>query len=593
MPSKINRYVLSAISLMTIITELIIGEHPIQIQSLETCVDITQELGLGLAKKPKVVQEVSATDELNMEEPNDKYIGSLLKDGEKGFDIEKKKVAVKNFVEMAADFLLKNELSVACDSFLHSNQFKNGDLRIFCLDNKGNYYAHGADKTVVWENLINLVDIFQTPIVKNIIKTSEAGSGWLTYIWRGETKVTYVKQVLKDGVTYIVGSGYFAHSKADETVSMVKGAVSLFNKLVIEEQYPTEEAFSSFSYPMGRFVSGDLYIYALDFQGNIMANGDRPGVIGSNALNYKDEHGKLINQEIIKKLQENPGKGVWVDAFSKGANELIYAERVQDARNKEYFIACRYYPTVTREKVIELVKDASVYMKKNGRGIAADTFNSRSDALFKYGQLWISVIDDKGNVIANGFNPDVVGTNIINDQDEDGFKYIQALIKRGQEGGGWVNFRIRGAFISGYVEELKLSVEKYYIISGLFPVSKNDTTALMLSTAVSYLRTNEVIESFRTFVDKKGPFIRGDLSVTVYDSNGICLVAGEDYEKLWKNMLDDKDQDGKPYVRLLINGVKRGPVKLSYRLDNAVRVDYAQQIEKDGNTYIVVCGYFM
>ena len=522
-----------------------------------------------------------------------KAINHLIQEGSQGFDIQAKKQTVKQFVERAASYLEANGLSIACDAFIHADMFKCGDLRIFCLDTKGNYYAHGADKTIVWQNLLDLTDVFKTPLVQNIIKTAESGSGWTSYLWRGETKVTYVKRVVKDGVTYIVGSGYFANSKADEAVSMVKGAVSLFNELIIKQDYPVEEVFSSLSYPMGRFVYGDLYTFAMDFEGNIVANGDRPGLIGTNAFNYQDARGKMVNQEIITKLKNNSTAGVWVEAYSKGASKLIYAERVVDKKGKEYFIATRYYPTISREKVIDLVKNSYEFIKRNGKTVAAEAFNSRTDEQFRLGELTITVVDQQGIVVANGSNPEKVGSSMWDEKDEDGMYFVRELIERGQQGGGWVNYRDRGSFKSTYVESVKLGTDTCYIFCGIYPVSKQETTILMLNSAVSYLRANSVIESFRTFVDKKGPFIRGDLSVTVYDNNGICLVSGEDYERLWKNMLDAKDQDGKPYVRLLINGVKRGPVKLTYRLDNATRVDYAQQIQKDGNIYIVVCGYFM
>ena len=58
------------------------------------------------------------------------------------------------------------------------------------------------------------------------------------------------------------------------------------------------------TYPLGRFVLGDLYIFALDFDGVIWAQGERPGLVGQNALDYQDATGKFANREIIDKLKK-------------------------------------------------------------------------------------------------------------------------------------------------------------------------------------------------------------------------------------------------------------------------------------------------
>ncbi len=65
-------------------------------------------------------------------------------------------------------------------------------------------------------------------------------------------------------------------------------------------------------------MQGDLYLYALDFDGNIMAQGERPGLIGQNSLNYQDSEGRFTNKEIIQKLRDAK-EGVWVEYKSKRA----------------------------------------------------------------------------------------------------------------------------------------------------------------------------------------------------------------------------------------------------------------------------------
>ena len=99
---------------------------------------------------------------------------------------------------------------------------------------------------------------------------------------------------------------------------VVKGAVSLFNQDV-KSGYPVGDTFGAMGYAESeRFVFGDLYLYALDFNGKIRSQGEEPGLINRNALDYKDSKGKAVNKEIIEKLKGKPeGEGIWTEYYSK------------------------------------------------------------------------------------------------------------------------------------------------------------------------------------------------------------------------------------------------------------------------------------
>ena len=520
-------------------------------------------------------------------------ISQLLQEGNAGFDEETRKKAVIDLVNKGISYLQSTTTDQAFDAFTHSPDFRKGELYLFVYDTKGNVYAHGGDSDLVWQNVWNLRDKYNTLFVQEIIKKAVAGGGWILYFWENSTKVSYVKSVIKDGVTYVLGCGYFPHSKSDQVVGLVKGAVGLFDQLITKEKYPPEEAFSSYNYPIGRFALGDLYIYVLDFQGTIYAQADRPGLVGTNSWYYQDAQGKYLNQEIIKKLQNVPlGTGIWIKYISKNAPKLSYAQAIRDNAGKYYFVACGYYPLTTREKAINLVKQGYDYMKRNGKTKAVEAINTRQKNTFRFGDLSLAIMDFRGEVIANGDNPDALG-NYYNAQDEDGVFFVRDMIRKAQEGGGWINFRSRNSLESVYIEPIDIGLEKYIISCGLFPISKKETALLMVRTAASYLRTNAEVDALRAFSDKNGSFIRGDLAVTVYDSRGIVLVSGAGHSVVLRNMLDAKDDSGKPFVRLLINAVKRGSAQISYTLNGAQRLDFAEQVEKDGKTYIVTVGYYI
>lgn len=546
------------------------------------------------------VEEQPSEQELNALIAPEMMVGSnasveqLLAKGNEGFNEEaRKKEAIKLVME-AVTYFQSHTIDESFDAFSHSPTFSNGELALFVLDNKGNVYVSGDRKELVWKNIWDTRDEYNTPITQEIIRKASIGEHWAIYSWRNATTVAYIQQVIKDGVTYVIGTSYFPHSKADQVIRLVRGAVGLFNELVIKQKYPPEEAFSSYSYPAGRFVIGDLYVYVLDFNGVIYAQPDRPGLIGSNAWNYQDASGKFTNQEIINKLKAVPqGTGIWVKYFSKGAPKLVYAEKVMDNAKKEYFIACGYYPTVTREKAIDLVKRGYEFMKRQGRSRTIEEFSSKRSDAYRYGDLSLVVFDTKGKVIVFGDNRDLVDVNLWDVKDEDGVYFVREIIKKAQEGGGWVNFRMKNSFESAYVEPIELGLEKYVISTGLYPVSKQETTLLLVRSAASLLRTVPEIEALRSFTTSGGPFIRGDLFITVWDSKGICLASGDNYSRIWTNMINAKDDNGKPFVRLLINAVKRGPAQLTFTINGATYRSFAEQVERDGRVYVVSSGYFI
>lgn len=506
------------------------------------------------------------------------------------FNIEAKRKAVIDLVESGIAYFNEHHLDDSLNRFTHEKEFVKGELYLFVYDMQGNCWAHGQQAELLWQNLYDFKDTYGTYVVQEIIKKARAGGGWITYQWRGATKVSYVKEITKGGTQYVIGSGYYPHSKEDAVVNLVKGAVALFNN-TIKEGRPKEDAFSTFSYPGGRFVLGDLYLYALSFSGRHVAHGDRSGLIGTDAWSYRDITGKYVNQEIITKLKET-SKGVWVSYISKNAPKRAYAEKVVDEKGNYYFIACGYYPDANRDAAMELVRKGYKFMKANGKTQAVDAFSDRQDNTFRYGDLYLYIYDLKGVCIAHGNNQDFIGRNQYDDQDEDGRYYVRDLIQKAKDGGGWLDFKLKNSFQSNYVEMIDLGIDKFVIGSSLYPISKHETMELLAKSGAGYLVTEPTRKALHEFVRKNSRFIRGDLGIFVFEASGICLADRDNYNVIWKNYMNVVDDDGKPYVKLFINTAKRGPGRVTFKLHGAPAVAYVEAVEKDGISYIVGSSYY-
>jgi signal transduction histidine kinase len=543
-----------------------------------------QTLSPHLQQRAEVVPQLQTGEEVPVPE--------ILRRTEEGFDVEAKRQQVMKLVDEGIAHMRQNSLDKSFHIFTHGDQFRKGDLYLFVFDITGNCLAHGQDQHMIWKNFWNLKDVYNTPIVQMFTQKAQSGGGWITYQWRGATKSSYVKEFVKEGKAYVVGAGYYPHSKSDAVVSLVVGAVSYFNEIVHARGLAAQDAFGAFTYPLGRFVYGDLYLYAVDFNGINMAHGDRPGLVGVNAWNYQDETGKYVNQEIINQLK-NTSAGVWVEYISRRAPKVVYAQKVADKQGNQYFIACGYYPTANREKVVDLVRQGYQYIKMHGIGRATQAFTDPRDDSFRFGDLELFVYDMKGKVIAHGENQELVGTNQWDAKDAAGNYYVQNIIHKAQEGGGWINYKLKNSFLSAYVEAVDVGLERYVIGSGLFSISKQETMLLLARSAAGYLRTRPRIEALGSFSRSNGNFIRGDLFVFVFDPSGIVLAYGDQYNLIWRNVLNVQDDSGKQYVRTLINAARRGPTRLTYTINGAKRVVYAEQVENEGYTYIVGSGYFL
>ncbi len=506
------------------------------------------------------------------------------------FDVNERRGDAAQLVNRGVQAFKEKSLEEACSAFSHTKEFIDGDLYLFVYDMRGVCLAHGEDPTIIWKNLMELKDWVGTPVIKEILRKAKDGGGWVTYGWNNATKVSLIQPVEKDGKAYAIGCGYYPQSKEEAVVNLVRGGVSLF-KQIKKDGDPVDWAFSRMSYPRGRFIAGNLYLYALDFKGNIVSQGERPGLIGSNSWDYKDANGKYVNREIVNKLK-NSNQGIWIEYTSKRAPKKAYAEKVKDRDGNEYFIACGYYPTADRDAVVNLVRKGYQFMKTAGKSSAVEEFSQRRDDRFRYGDLDLTVYSLKGKILASGSNPDSIGINKMDTLDEDGVAYVKEIITRANKEGIWVNARIKGSFQSTYAQKIDLGVDSFVIACSYYPVSKPETMMLLVQSAASYLKTNSREEAFGQFSDQKGMFRRGDLELYVIDATGLCYVWGDDVNLIWRNIMKLKDEDGRPFIKLFINETKGGPNVVKTRFNGAVKTNYLVPVNKDGKTYIVGSGFY-
>ncbi len=88
----------------------------------------------------------------------------------------------------------------------------------------------------------------------------------------------------------------FAGAAIDEAKAMVEKAEAYY------KANGKEKALQEFNNPKGEFVNGDLYIFAYDATGTIIAHPVNPKLVGTNTLDVPDVDGKLWRKEAMEKI---------------------------------------------------------------------------------------------------------------------------------------------------------------------------------------------------------------------------------------------------------------------------------------------------
>lgn len=92
-------------------------------------------------------------------------------------------------------------------------------------------------------------------------------------------------------------------------------------------------------------------------------------------------------------------------------------------------------------EAIDMVRRAVAFISEHGAEAALAAFNKPVPA-FKDRDLYINVIDFKGNTLAHGGNIQQVGKNTIDLKDSDGKPFIREFVRvAGSLGAGWIDYR--------------------------------------------------------------------------------------------------------------------------------------------------------
>ena len=90
------------------------------------------------------------------------------------------------------------------------------------------------------------------------------------------------------------------------------------------------------------------------------------------------------------------------------------------------------------------------------------------------------------------------------------------------------------------------------------PVTKDEAVA-MVKKAVTAIKAEGAEKAHAEISNPTGPFVDRDLYIVVYGLDGMVLAHGANKSRVGTNQIDDKDVDGKAFVKERVELAKQNP----------------------------------
>ena len=126
-------------------------------------------------------------------------------------------------------------------------------------------------------------------------------------------------------------------------------AKTLVKKAVAYAKYQgKEKAIAEINKPRGMFDKGEMYVFAYDLQGFMVAHPKNPALIGKNLIDVPDSEGKLFRKEIVEKAKSQ-GSG-WVDYVYRNPETNEYEHKTTYCqKDGDLIICCGAYREYSHE----------------------------------------------------------------------------------------------------------------------------------------------------------------------------------------------------------------------------------------------------
>ena len=197
-----------------------------------------------------------------------------------------------------------------------------------------------------------------------------------------------------------------AISSQEELVSFVDHA------LAYVRDNGKDVALQEFNNRSGPFVKGDSRIFALDFNGTVLADPFRPWAMGRSENESRDVNGVSFVRNLMNVASRGSGFSYYVNPCPAHNNatelKLAYVARVDD----DWWLASSVplanvscsFSSVERDAMVAFVNQARDYARARSKEDAMKAFNDRQGD-FVLGDLYIYAYDFQGITLVHPIQP--------------------------------------------------------------------------------------------------------------------------------------------------------------------------------------------
>lgn len=210
-------------------------------------------------------------------------------------------------------------------------------------------------------------------------------------------------------------------------------------------EYGKEAALEAFNDPEGAFIDGELYVFAYEMDGTVIALPYQQGLLGTVRTGITDSNGVKFIDGLIEVAGEGGGSLYYI--YPNPGNDyreefkLSYVIPVDD----EWFVGSGIYlpelpagfNDTERDELVERVRHAREYAQAHGAAQALADFNDPGGE-FADGSRYIFAYGYNGTTLALPFQPELIGSNRLDFSDTYGVKILRWEISAAQDGGGFV-----------------------------------------------------------------------------------------------------------------------------------------------------------
>jgi two-component system NarL family sensor kinase len=217
-----------------------------------------------------------------------------------------------------------------------------------------------------------------------------------------------------------------------------------------------EAALAEFSKKNGTFSHGDLYIYAYDFNGTLLAHPYQPDQVGQDRLNFTDIRG--LHVIAMGNYTASKGGGFIAYLYPEPAGN-----RIDEAAKDTYVPKIGYVCPVDSTwwigsgiyfsdlegadpvpgpvaAMIDLEERGAAFGRTSGKDRALSEIGNRSGMFVDTQGHYLTGYDYNGTVLAHPYLQDAVGKNLSGKTDRFGMAIVRSAADTAWNGGGYVVF---------------------------------------------------------------------------------------------------------------------------------------------------------